>query len=835
MKKLLSLFLLWPLWYVSVSAQTILEPGDLLILGVNSNTNLCGGTGGEDRVSIVCFKDIEAGTELHITDNGWQRKNPGQWGNNEGFVIATRVGGTIPAGTVITFVFPDVTARQYFAVSPDSNWAFVNLGFNSLNFNSGGDQIYFMQGGTWRDGTRLPGFGFQHDATYVGGRLLFAFNSKRTWTDFADAPSDSGLHPDVTPCYFMAPTGGVTNFTSYAVPPAPGDSTSQLEWIERVANPANWSNYPDCTSYQDPPASIPLKPNEMAISCKNCTGCGSFVDTLTFRLPMLGGPFDVTYTNGTDTFALNSILNGYKTGVNVTDSVTYYLVSVADPMGCPVYSNFDGEAVITLESNLPTTLRDTLCNGASIIVNGQTYDINRPSGREIIPSIVSGCDSIVDIQLTFLSEITVSLAGEEAVCNGDSTLIRLVLNGAPKADVFISDNQGQKWSGIDVQNGHTWSVLPKQNATYGIDLVLTENLTCPIQIAPPLAIRVSNLNLTTTATTDFNGYAVSCAGRSDGAVLATSSGGIAPVQVTWIPGRKGNVLQNIPAGIYIAQATDSLGCITFDSISLEAPPPYNFSLSGASPICTGELGTLQVLNIGGGEAPYNLYINGQRKNPVPATQFAPIELAPGSYNILLLDANNCESKDTNLIIDEPLPLNLELGVAETIKKGDSLLLSPKADFIIAGYEWSPSLGLNPANSLTPFAKPDSTTIYVLKAFDENGCEVQATISVNVLESQATPSRLYLPNSFSPNGDGINDYFNLYLGEQIAQVELFQIFDRWGNLLFKSDNMEPNKDIEGWDGNSKGKPAEAGLYVFIAKLKWSTGDTEVISGEVSLIK
>ena len=156
-----------------VIAPVPFEAGDFAILGVNSNL-LCLGTpyvAGDDEISFMTFRDIVNGDSFIMTDNGYERTIAGKWGNNEGTIEVTRTGGIIPAGTVITFRFRN--GGLYESVSPDANWSFTNLGFSgtSLVLNSGGDQIYFMQGGTWYPGTSSG----SHDATYTPGVFSLCF------------------------------------------------------------------------------------------------------------------------------------------------------------------------------------------------------------------------------------------------------------------------------------------------------------------------------------------------------------------------------------------------------------------------------------------------------------------------------------------------------------------------------------------------------------------------------------------------------------------------------------------------------------------------------------
>lgn len=116
--------------------------GDLVIVGLNTNNGDCSGNTTEDLVSFFCFKPINTGTKLIVTDNGYARCSGTTWGNNEGTVELTRTGPTLPAGQVITFrIRGNTGAGNVVGIAPDGNWTCVSLnGFTSVDMNSGGDQ-----------------------------------------------------------------------------------------------------------------------------------------------------------------------------------------------------------------------------------------------------------------------------------------------------------------------------------------------------------------------------------------------------------------------------------------------------------------------------------------------------------------------------------------------------------------------------------------------------------------------------------------------------------------------------------------------------------------------
>jgi gliding motility-associated-like protein len=88
--------------------------------------------------------------------------------------------------------------------------------------------------------------------------------------------------------------------------------------------------------------------------------------------------------------------------------------------------------------------------------------------------------------------------------------------------------------------------------------------------------------------------------------------------------------------------------------------------------------------------------------------------------------------------------------------------------------------------------------------------------------------LYMPTAFTPNGDGLNDYFSA-VGEFVETSSL-EIYDRWGKLLFRSTNLN-----EGWDGSVDGQPAPEGGYVYKVKIVGYNGDTFAKEGSITLVR
>jgi gliding motility-associated-like protein len=123
------------------------------------------------------------------------------------------------------------------------------------------------------------------------------------------------------------------------------------------------------------------------------------------------------------------------------------------------------------------------------------------------------------------------------------------------------------------------------------------------------------------------------------------------------------------------------------------------------------------------------------------------------------------------------------------------------------YAWTPAASLNNASSSHPTASPDRTTMYHVLVTSNNGCSTADSIEVRVSTGDASNGYL-VPNAFTPNGDGKNDCFGVPFWGKVDAFS-FSIYNRWGERVFHSNN---NADC--WNGTVKGKPLEAGTYVYL---------------------
>ncbi|MBX2926929.1 MAG: gliding motility-associated C-terminal domain-containing protein [Saprospiraceae bacterium] len=177
-------------------------------------------------------------------------------------------------------------------------------------------------------------------------------------------------------------------------------------------------------------------------------------------------------------------------------------------------------------------------------------------------------------------------------------------------------------------------------------------------------------------------------------------------------------------------------------------------------------------------------------------------------------------------------LTLDLGVDVLLNLGESVRLQPRLSGGVAeSWMWSDGSILSCTGCWTPEVRPVQNTILGLRVWDADGCEARDELRFTV-QRQA---RIFVPNAFSPNGDGINDVLAVYVGPEVRQVRLLQVYDRWGGMLYSATGLPPNQPSSGWDGHARGRPAPAGVYVWRIAVELLDGTLEERSGEATLMR
>ena len=238
--------------------------------------------------------------------------------------------------------------------------------------------------------------------------------------------------------------------------------------------------------------------------------------------------------------------------------------------------------------------------------------------------------------------------------------------------------------------------------------------------------------------------------------------------------------------------TSRSGCEIADTVEITVnDAPELLFATITPPACPGDRnGSIEILDVGGGTPPYIFSMN---EGPY-SDQLDYFNLPTGEFGLQIIDSKDCVT-DSLIFLPESNEIDVLIEGGGEIQLGDSTQLIPFFSEPVDSFFWTVDPTLSCLNCLTPYAAPLETQTYSISAFNKNNCKFTASTTVAILKDRP----IYFPTAFSPNNDGTNDNYKFYLGGGVTRVERFQIYDRWGELLYKIEDITPGEFIEGWDG------------------------------------
>lgn len=289
------------------------------------------------------------------------------------------------------------------------------------------------------------------------------------------------------------------------------------------------------------------------------------------------------------------------------------------------------------------------------------------------------------------------------------------------------------------------------------------------------------------------------------------------------------------SGSYVDSLINIFGCdsIIYTDLTVLPLPNIEVTLDVNTPSCfnIGD-GFISILNVSNGNPPYDFLWNDG--NLGTADNIGPV---PGenTYDLRITDRFGCRA-DTSVLLSGPSALSIELGPDQAIDLGDELSLQANINFLAASYSWSSTVDVLPC-TVSPDCPgftwlPTNTQTVSVTVEDANGCAVSDSLQVVV-----TPIYdLYIPNVFSPNRDGVNDYFTVY-GEakRINRIASFEVFNRWGQLLYQENDLPIGGAGSGWDGRTKGQVVDQGVYLYRIEVEFLDGTIREFGGDVTVLR
>lgn len=278
---------------------------------------------------------------------------------------------------------------------------------------------------------------------------------------------------------------------------------------------------------------------------------------------------------------------------------------------------------------------------------------------------------------------------------------------------------------------------------------------------------------------------------------------------------------------YYVTGTNTQGCTAMDSIFITVPQPFNITTLPSDSICVGQTTRLGVSGA-------NSYVwspaTGLSSNTAPNPFANPTVTT--TYQVIGYDAFGCFTDTANILIGVGEYPIVQLGRDTVYSTGTLLPLSPSVlNGPIQTWLWTPAVDLSCNNCPNPTLTIRNNTCINVTATSFYGCAGRDTICVQAF---CESGQVFIPNAFSPDGDGINDIL-MVRGTGIRSVKSFRIFNRWGQVVFDRANFAPNDRNFGWDGKVRGQIAPTEVYVYTCDVICDNGTLFTYKGNVAVIR
>ncbi len=553
-------------------------------------------------------------------------------------------------------------------------------------------------------------------------------------------------------------------------------------------------------------------------------------------------------------------------GQILTEAGAYPVVYMSE-YGC------DSTIIINLEVGKSTT-RDTvfkLCDGQSIFLDGEekfdgagTLKFRTPKGCDSLLNYRIEVTETIDTSRTICIGDTFLLGGlvftestfdrviedtdDNAFCNGSYLLNLTVLDCTIRADVesdslLCSDDKNGRFS-FALSEGnfpftYQWQYLDSLHegtldslfvpikaeglpaGTYTISITDVRNMSQEFTVT----IKSPDFWNHTAIESDYNGYHISCTGGNDGALEIFPTGGLPPYTYQWSNGATTQKITDVTADSISVTITDNANCDYQVLFELTEPDSLYIEIDSMKPSCDSlPTGLIEVVFGDGGVEPYEYSIQGIG-NSIRG-QFK--NLSPGNYTLIAMDANGCMQEFLTELPGPDIP-ELVFNRNEFSELASPITIEVQSNVDLEFIQWSTEDGLSCYDCLTPVATPLETTTYTIIATSMDGCVTSEEITVNIDKKR----EVYVPNIFSPNGDGTNDRFTIFGGLEVASILDFSVYSRWGDLVYNRTNFAVNDEFLGWDGTFNGQKVASGTYIWSAKILFIDGEAFESHGTVNL--
>ncbi len=591
-------------------------------------------------------------------------------------------------------------------------------------------------------------------------------------------------------------------------------------------------------------APTPLVFDSSQVQIPNCPGDNNGSVTAFVS----GGTAPYTYnwsTGTTSNFSLLPGLVGDSTyTVTITDSGVCGDTVIMDiflPNPPSIQVQFIDLVAVTCDNGVP-------CDGqATAIASGGTagtglYNFNWPSGESFMDVAQSSAMQLCQGTLTLeVNDGLCSTTVDTVIGAPDPLTVDIDNTFSVPTSCFNDTDGGATVQGDGGTPGYTyqWADPPVNGPTImdvaagNYDVVITDANGCTfdftIEVGEPDSL-IATISSQMDAT---------CAGSEDGFLEVTWTGGNPGGNTTysWTSNvSTSSTANNLPVGTYSVTVTDENGCNDIATGQVAEPPAIVFELDSiADPLCFGFQTFITIDTAFGGEGgfnpPYQFAVNNGPAQPI----FGAIPVLAGTQLVTVFDASGCTSEQ-EIIINQPPPVTVDLGPDVEIELGDSLALVPiiGSALPIDSILWAPDVALTclDIDCSEVSVMPLEAQLYSINVVDVNGCSGSDEILVDVDKNR----NVYIPNIFTPDGDGFNDIFTVFTGTGVEVIRSMRVFDRWGEQVFEAMDIIPAGDFStiGWDGRFNGKIMNPGVFVYLIEVEFTDGVLLLYRGDVTIM-
>ncbi len=507
---------------------------------------------------------------------------------------------------------------------------------------------------------------------------------------------------------------------------------------------------------------------------------------------------------------------------NACTDTAYANVRVLGYAGALSYTPLAGCVPLTVNftanvSNVPMMVWD-FSSGDTALVTGKTYSYTYTTAGVYVPKLVfydgKGCRA----SSTGLDTIKVDdvFAGFKVLPPCERTPLTLV----DTSHSLFSALTSWRWDfgGGQIATGSTTTRVYPAAGQYPVTLIVTNARGCVDTLSKNITI---NPLPVITASPDT----MVCV---PDAVTLSAKGGLS---YTWSPAAtlsctscvSPRAAPTAPTS-YLVIGIDSNGCTNKDTVKIGIQTKTTFTVATGGEICLGQHFRL----VANGATLYNwtpasTLSNADTSAPVATPTVTTTYIATGREGSCAADTHAVK------VIVNPLP-TVDAGQDERLLAGNSVSLQASGSGI-EHLAWKADPTLSCTDCYSPDASPKATTTYYVTAYTTKGCTATDSVTVRVL---CDASQLFIPNTFTPNGDGSNDYF-FPRGKGIDFVSSFRVYSRWGELLFERNGMAVNDEYAGWNGTFGGQKLAPDVYVYIIEALCDNGEPIMWKGDISLMR